>query len=188
MLDHSTGTGTHTHAARGKEDCYETPEVAVHALLKVETLPRDIWEPACGSGQIVRVLRGAGHDVIATDLHNYGCGKHGIDFLAGKFIPMGGAIVTNPPFMRAQEFVEKALSICPNVVMLLRMAFYESKRRANILDGGQLARIHVFANRLPMMHRKGWDGPKASSAMTFAWFCWDRHHHGPTVIDRIFWE
>jgi hypothetical protein len=188
MLDHSTGTGTHTHAARGKEDCYETPEVAVHALLKVEKLPRNIWEPACGSGNIVKVLREAGHDVVASDLYDHGCGQSGIDFLSGKFVQISGAIVTNPPYQHAQEFVETALLLCPNVIMLLRMAFYESKRRSHILDGGHLARIHVFANRLPMMHRKGWDGPKASSAMTFAWFVWDRHHQGPTTIDRILWS
>jgi hypothetical protein len=190
MLDHSTGTGTHTHQARGKEDCYETPDVAVQALLRTEKLPRDVWEPACGSGNIVRVLRAAGHHVVATDLYAYGCDSSasGIDFLSGKFIPVGGAIVTNPPYQHAQEFVEKALALSPLVIMLLRMAFYESLRRSNILDNGKLSRIHVFANRLPMMHRKGWNGPKASSAMTFAWFVWDRTHNAPTTIDRIFWK
>lgn len=190
MLDHATGTGTHTFKARGKEDCYETPDVAVQALLRVEKLPRDVWEPACGSGNIVKVLRAAGHHVVASDLYDYGCegSKAGIDFLSGGFIPMGGAIVTNPPYQHAQKFVETALSICPKVIMLLRMAFYESKRRSLLLDGGKLARIHVFANRLPMMHRKGWKGRKASSAMTFAWFVWDRKHDGPTTIDRICWQ
>jgi hypothetical protein len=132
---------------------------------------------------------------VATDLYDYDFdpkfAMYGIDFLSGRFLPVGGAIVTNPPYQKAQEFVEKALSLSPLVIMLLRMAFYESARRANILDGGQLARIHVFANRLPMMHRSGsnpWTGPKASSAMTFAWFVWDRVHTGPTTIDRIFWE
>jgi len=188
MLDHATGTGTHTHEARGREDCYETPDVAVHALLRVERLPKNIWEPACGSGNIAKVLLEAGHDVVASDLFDHGYGRPGIDFLGGKFIPVSGCIVTNPPYQHAQSFVETALSLCPNVIMLLRMAFYESKRRSHILDAGHLAHIHVFANRLPMMHRKGWDGPKASSAMTFAWFVWDRYHQGPTTIDRIFWE
>ena len=34
-------------------------------------LPQTIWEPACGPGAIVRVLRDAGHRVIATDLVDY---------------------------------------------------------------------------------------------------------------------
>jgi len=38
---------------------------------------------------------------------------------------------------------------------------------------------------LPMMHRDGWTGPRAASAIAFAWFCWDRDHRGPAIVDRI---
>ncbi len=60
----------HPDSAR-RNDLYETPEVATLALLRVETLPRTIWEPACGPGAIVRRLCDAGHRVIATDLIDY---------------------------------------------------------------------------------------------------------------------
>ena len=53
-------------------DLYETPDVAVKALLRVERLPYVIWEPAAGRGAIVRVLRDYGHAVIASDIHDYG--------------------------------------------------------------------------------------------------------------------
>src|SRR5262249_46930029 len=67
-----TGVGMHPYADRGV-DLYETPAPAVRALLKEESLDGPIWEPACGPGAIVRVLRAAGHRVIATDLVDYGC-------------------------------------------------------------------------------------------------------------------
>ena len=35
-----------------------------------------------------------------------------------------------------------------------------------------------------MMHRAGWSGPVARSAMAFAWFVWDRDHHGPTEFAK----
>jgi hypothetical protein len=55
---------------------YETPRVATEALLEVEvTLPRRIWEPAAGRGAIAKVLREHGHEVVATDLADYG--EHG---------------------------------------------------------------------------------------------------------------
>src|SRR5690349_18267346 len=60
MLDHSCQVQRAPLADR-KDDLYETPDVAVHALLRVEKLPHHIWEPACGPGRIVNVLRGAGH-------------------------------------------------------------------------------------------------------------------------------
>jgi hypothetical protein len=188
MLDHSCQVGRAPLDER-RGDCYDTPAVAVHALLKVERLPFLIWEPACGTGNIVKVLREAGHDVVATDLNDRGCpdSLDRIDFLLPcKFECQ--AIVTNPPFALAEKFVAAALERAPLVIMLLRLAFMESERRSYILDNGKLARIHVFAKRLPMMHREGWEGRKANSGMAFAWFIWDRMYSGPTTIDRIRWD
>lgn len=176
-------------SARG-DDLYETPLVAVRALLSVERLPRRLWEPACGPGNIVEELRAAGHDVIATDLVDYGCPgqEAGVDFLVERRPPTDvETIVTNPPFKNAHAFVARALELCPRVIMLLRLAFLESERRRDILDNGRLARIHVFRKRLPMMHRAGWNGPIASSGMAFAWFVWEAEA-AATVISRISWE
>jgi hypothetical protein len=191
MLDHAANPGRHSLAERG-EDLYETPAVAVHALMRVERLPKRIWEPACGRGAIVNVLRASGHIVVASDLVDYGVPitsywRH--DFLMEHKAPDDtGAIVTNPPFKLAEEFVAHALELCPRVIMLLRLAFLESDRRTHILEGRGLARVHVFRKRLPMMHRHEWSGPKASSGMAFAWFVWDQAHTGPTELHRISWE
>jgi len=186
----STGNKKHKQAERGA-DLYETPPQAVHALLKVETLPHTIWEPACGPGSIVQVLRNTGRTVHATDLIDWGCPNSlaGANFLRQmQAPPLIDAIVTNPPYSLAAEFVRQGLTLCPLVIMLMRLAFIESMGRSDILDDGTLARIYPFANRLPMMHRDGWDGPKASSAMAFAWFVWQRDHEGPALLQRIRWE
>jgi hypothetical protein len=171
-------------------DMYETPPVAVEALLRVERLPHHLWEPAAGRGAIVKVLRNAGHAVIASDLIDYGepTHFHRRDFLMERKAPEGTeAIVTNPPYKLAAEFVTHALQLCPLVVMLLRLAFLESERRRGVLDAGTLARVHVFRNRLPRMHRDNWNGPRASSSIAFAWFVWSRDHQGPTTLNRISW-
>jgi hypothetical protein len=171
-----------------RDDCYDTPTVAVHALMRAVRLPPVIWEPACGKGNIVLPLRAAGHTVIATDLNNRGCpdSLDRINFLLPcKF--ECDAIVTNPPYALAEEFVATALDRAPLVAMLLRLAFMESERRAPVLDSGKLARVLVFAKRLPMMHREGWKGPKASSAIAFAWYVWDGSHNGPANFERISW-
>jgi len=74
--------------------------------------------------------------------------------------------------------------------MLLRLIFLESKGRADILEPGSgLQRIHVFANRLPRMHREGWTGPRAKSgSLCLAWFVWHRGYAGRCKIDRIWWR
>jgi hypothetical protein len=193
MGDLASGAGDKRHAVKvRKDDLYETPPEAVRALLVAEPLPDVIWEPACGPGSIVRVLRSTGRQVYATDLVDYDSpdqDQAGWDFLMETQLPIGvKAIVSNPPFKNGAEFVAKGLALCPKVIMLLRLAFLESAARSDILDGGQLARVHVFRNRLPMMHRDGWDGPKSTNTMAFAWFVWDRDHIGPTALTRISWE
>jgi hypothetical protein len=190
VLDHSCQVQRHPLAERG-DDLYETDPVAVEALLRVEKIPHRLWEPACGHGRIVDVLRAAGHEVIGSDLVDYGRPDFfpRRDFLLERKLPKGcEGIVTNPPFKLAEEFVAHAIEICPLVIMLLRWAFYESDRRSDILEDCGLARIHCFRKRLPMMHRAGWEGRKANSGMAFAWFCWDREHRGPVTVHRISWE
>jgi hypothetical protein len=190
-LDHAFQTGRALLSERG-DDLYETPDVAVHALMRAEELPQVIWECACGPGRIVNVLRAAGRYVYATDLVDYGCpeSEARIDFLMERAPSFAiGAVVTNPPFKLAGEFAAHALALgIPKVIMLLRLAFMESERRTPILDNGLLARVHVFRKRLPMMHRAGWEGRKANSGMAFAWFVWDLAHRGPTELHRLSWE
>lgn len=185
MLNHSAQSGRHPLSERGV-DLYETPACAVEALLKVELLPLWVWEPAAGRGAIVRVLRDHGHVVLASDLIDYGDLDFVRDFLSEtKMLADCEAIVTNPPYALANEFARHALDLAPKVYLLLRLAFLELIRRRDVLEHRGLARVHVFRKRLPMMHRDGWAGARASSAIPFAWFVWDRNHRGPAVLDRI---
>jgi hypothetical protein len=179
------GNTMHPHDERGR-DLYETPEGAVRALLGVQRFDGTIWEPACGRGAIVRVLRDAGYPVIASDIVKYDRSV-GVDFLA-DFLTVDRApedvstVLTNPPFMFAPEFVRQGLLLVPRVVMLLRLEFLEGETRCDILDSGNLARVYVFRDRVPF-RRDGWE--ESGNKMSFAWFEWDRNHCGPALIERI---
>jgi hypothetical protein len=187
-LAHRCQSGRNPLVDRGL-DCYETPACAVEALLRVERLPRCVWEPAVGRGAIVDVLRAHGHTVSGSDIIDYSDLDFVADFLAQTKVPTGTkAVVTNPPYRHAEQFVRHALELSPLVVMLLRLALLESERRRAILEDCGLARVHVFRRRLPMMHRDGWGDNRASSAIPFAWFVWSRNHRGPTEIHRISWS
>lgn len=196
MAGLASGTGNKRDLLENRgNDLYQTPVEAVRALAGVERLPPRIWEPACGPGAIARTLRQIGHDVIATDLVNYDSpdqNASGVDFLipgiAESWCSDGRAIVTNPPFKNAHEFISRALTMTNYVAMLLRLAFLESEKRRDVIDKAPLARVHVFRKRLPMMHREGWEGRKSNSGMAFAWFIWDREHVGPTELYRVSWE
>jgi hypothetical protein len=182
----SAQPGRHPFAARDL-DLYETPPSAIEALLAVEILPHRIWEPAAGRNAIVNVLRAAGYEVTASDI---GCGGAEVDFYADfltlPVMPAGcAAICTNPPFQRVNTFVRHALDLAPRVYLLLRLAFQESIGRSDILEQSGLRTVYIFRNRLPMMHRAGWSGRRATNATPFAWFCWERGYTGPTTFNRI---
>lgn len=131
---HHSNPGRHKLADRGA-DLYETPAVAVRALLAHETFPKVVWEPACGYGAICRVLIKAGHTVYASDFVDYGVGLGGMNFLAARTAPPGcECIITNPPFRDAEAFVAKALELVPRVAMLLRLGFLEAQRPSGVLD------------------------------------------------------
>jgi hypothetical protein len=196
MAGLASGTGNKRDLlANRANDLYESPPEAVVALMNVEKIPNKVWEPACGPGAIVKVMRERGHDVLATDLVDYGSpyqDASGVDFLipgiAESHSQESRAIITNPPFKNAHEFVARALTMAPYVAMLLRLAFLESEKRRDIIDNAPLARVHVFRKRLPMMHRAGWDGNHSNSGMAFAWFVWERDYSGPIELRRLSWE
>ena len=189
------GCGKHALAVR-KDDLYETPPEAVRALLRHVRLPDPIWEPACGPGAIVKELRAAGHEVVATDLVDYGArrcpdSESGRDFLLELAAPPGCAtIVTNPPFKLADDFIRHGLRLVPTVIVLLRLAALEGVGRSDIIDG-HLREVLLGKERLPRMHRGGWTGPKAhgGSGAPFAWFVFCREPSDRGILlRRISWR
>jgi hypothetical protein len=171
--------------AEGGDELHETPDIAVAKLLAEEPLPHVIWEPCCGPGAIVRILRGAGHRVIASDLRDYGNGQDFVhDFLTTTAAADGvEMIVMNPPFSKAAQFIRHALTLVPKLAVLLRLGFLESTaKRVDVMEGGHLARALIFRKRLPKMHRYGWNGKKASNGEGHAWLVWDKSHKGPPTV------
>jgi methylase of polypeptide subunit release factors len=100
---------TRSHAERGL-DAYFTCVEATRALMGLESLPHRIFDPCVGNGAILNILEEAGHQVSGADIHNYGWPTTIIkDFLAHKSDLRGTAIVSNPPYRRAREFIQKAI-------------------------------------------------------------------------------
>jgi hypothetical protein len=133
-------TSSYKKWERKPSDLYPTPVDGTESLIPVlkamkrpDGLPvKRIWEPACGDGRLARVLEWHGFEVVSTDLREYpGYGEGGLDFLSehpkakwGWDIGEIDAIVTNPPFSLAEEFIRRALSMTPNVAMLLKQTYW----------------------------------------------------------------
>lgn len=170
-------------------DFYPTPAWATWALLSLETFSGTTWECACGDGQMSRELIAAGLDVESSDLHDYGYGRSGVDFLTAHPIYPAN-IITNPPFNSAEQFIERALMQAQSkVALLLRLAFLESAGRYQRLFSVQPpARVWVFTERITMY--PGGDqtayNMKSSGTTAYCWMVWDKAvTDGTTVLKWI---
>jgi hypothetical protein len=176
-------------------DLYETPACAIRALMRVEDLPYVIWEPCAGRGAISRELSAAGHMTWASDLVAYPDAdegiRTGIDFLFERGIPFGcQAIVTNPPFKLSDQFIRHGLDLGCTVIVLLRLMALEGAGRADLIDK-HLVRVWAGIERLPMMHREGWEGARiGNSGAPFAWFVFEPtlRNDRPIELRRMSWR
>lgn len=201
---HAIGTKTATKEDRG-DDLYETPIEAMRTLLALESFGLNVLEPSVGRGAILRPLEAAGYEVTISDLVDREITtQHGEcqgvgDFLASIAIGGGWDIVTNPPYGVANAYAAHALREHKprKMALLLNLNFlagFEDEDRCFVMDENPPSRIYVFTRRLPMMHRDGWTGPKASSQMNTAWFVWEQNEDGgygvtphPDLI-RVDWK
>lgn len=167
--------------ARNPADAYWTPAWCTEALLDVWTPGPVVDEPACGSGEIAKVLESRGIEVVATDLHDWGYGQPGRDFLLSKRL-FANCIITNPPYNLADEFVRHAIELtrplAGSVAMFLRNEWDCASSRYDILGGHR-----AYTAKVVMTKRPRWsDENKASPRHNFAWFIWDhRNSWSPPV-------
>jgi hypothetical protein len=171
-------------------DAYMTPKEAVRALMAVERLPKSIADPCCGDGGLLETLRAGGHVVYGSDIADYGWPHAKIrDYLAGPIAMGDTAIVTNPPYRLAEEFIRKAISDgARRHAWLLRTNFLESVGRLPLWREHPPARIWISSRRLPMIHRHGWNGPKSSSNVAYAWYIWDAASNDRCKVDWFDWK
>ena len=184
------GSSNHTDEERQAEDFYATDPIAAEALLKVETFGTDIWEPACGQGHLSKVFETAGYKVKSTDLIDRGFGETGFDFLAIDNLEYNGDIITNPPYIYAQEFILKSLSIIPDgkkVAMFLKVQFLEGKGRKELFRQFPPKVIYISSSRILCAKNGDFDKFKGlgGGALAYAWFVWEKGWKGTTELKWI---
>lgn len=132
------------------------------------------WDPACGEGAMARPLNEYFRLVLASDIHDYGCGYGVHDFLM-PYLPLGGTsadwIIFNPPFRLGEAFVRRALPLAKvGVAALVRTAFLESQDRFKLYSEHPPAVVAQFVERVPMV--KGRLQRDASTATAYCWIVW----------------
>lgn len=177
------GASNHSKQEREKNDFYATNPKAIEMLLNFEKFDKNIWECACGTGNLSRVLKEHEYNVNSTDLIDRGYQDYCLDFLKfkGKW---NGDIITNPPYKYAKEFVFKAMEIIPNgkkVAMFLKLTFLESFGRKELFDKYPPKYLYVSRGRLGCA-RNGDFVNNSTSAVAYAWYIWEKGYKGEPKV------
>lgn len=155
----------------------------------------NVWEPACGRGDMVKVLLQEKFWVALSDIDisaHSGLWATQADFLkSGTFPKMvpdeNSAIITNPPFNKAEEFIRHSLGFDVELVaMLLRNEWDCAKTRTDLFVQTFLDKS--FAMKVVLTSRPRWDDwknkskPDKSPRHNYAWFVWKKNYKQHPII------
>jgi phage N-6-adenine-methyltransferase len=161
---HQLSTGLLSAPANGrpslssKRNDYATPSHALDILVAHLPKHKVIWEGAWGKGRLAGHLKQAGYQVV---------GGPQMDFF--QKMPSGWDIlVTNPPFDRKDEFLERAYALGKPFAMLLPLTGLEGKARH------ALYRKHGVEVIIPDKYINFENDHRRDDHCPFstAWFCW----------------
>ena len=183
------GASNHSAEARAKDDYYATDPRALEMLLELESFSHYVWEPACGEGHLSDVLKAHSFDVKSSDLVDRGYpGTEVNDFFQITRDDIAADyqrdIITNPPYICGQAFVEHALDIVKEgtkIAMFLKIQFLEGKARRTLFEKFPPKTIYVSSSRL-LCAKNGDFQKKESSAIAYAWYIWEKGYIGDTVV------
>lgn len=177
------------HEPQNSLDDFPTPPWATRAFMEHVLKPSEfgygihrasVWEPACGRGFMSRPLGEYFQRVVSTDVADYGWrGQDGTsDFLSSDIGELHTEwIITNPPFKRAHDFINKALGENRNIAVLVRTSFVEGVGRYNRLFKSKPPHIIAqYSERVPMV--RGRVDKNASTATAYCWLVWGKQGLG----------
>lgn len=112
-------------AQHGGNDCVMTPTYLAQAIVNHFQPKGKVLEPCCGTGNFLKVLPNA-------DWYEINKGR---DFLTA--IGHWDWIITNPPYSKYRDFLNKSMQIADNIVFLqlINATFYKARLR-DIFNNG----------------------------------------------------
>ncbi len=154
---------------------FSTPEIGTAVFLarearRIHAISDTVWECACGAGAMVRVLKGFGFRVVATDLRETGIiGRGGVDFLATNRL-RAKSIISNPPYADvAAAFIRHAIALgVEYLALLLPSGFFQANK-----DNIALFREAPPTRIWPLGFRLDFTGQNRTPPMPHSWFVWD---------------
>lgn len=168
----------------------ETPERAVTDLVAARPWPMDyraVWEPCAGTGVLARRLRDLGHEVVASDVQDWGAGYDFIADVRAVTRPPAPVVWTNPPFSVAHDIVRHLLAIGVREIVLFQSWSWPTQVGAwKLFDTHPPThfcplrrRVTCWRFDIPAIERRG------STPDRYCWFRFRRDWRGTPAFVRI---
>lgn len=185
---------------RQEDDFYATDPIGLQVLLsscsdwlrfqfsEIKKTQIPIWECACGSGNLAKILVSYGYNTIATDIKDRGYGATGKhhDFLKSYSVFTNYHILTNPPYSLATEFIEHALEILPDgrlYIALMNITYLAGQKRyQHVYSKGSLREIYVFSKRIECWKNGERPKDKCGSIANYAWYIFQKGYNGQPTL------
>jgi hypothetical protein len=122
------------------------------------------WDAVEARLDCAEALRARGAQVHSTDLRSF-VAASASGAASGAGAPAWAVAFGNPPYTHAEEHIELCMRVAARVVVLLRLNFLGSAKRADWLRA-HTPDIAVLPNR-PSFHASG-----RTDSVEYAWFTW----------------
>jgi len=178
-------SSTGRRSKRQPGDFYRTPAWCVRTLYKELRLPDPTLDPCAGDGALLAAFpgeSGKGYE-INTELAEAGRQKgHNIKTLDGLSADWKGHhILMNPPYGKAEKWVEKAVKEAKSAAILLRLGYLSSKKRYPFWVDNPPAAVAVLSRRPSFL-----DNGKVDSA-DYCWIYWRKGQDKRTKSSLLVW-
>lgn len=153
----------------GRLDNCQTPPYALEPVFSVFWQHDMVWEPAAGEGYMVRALASYDFGVVGSDILKDGRWDYH-DFLEddpSMYIEMCDCIVTNPPYSRKIEWLQRCIEIELPFALLLPVETLGSRGFLELDRGTGLSIIFMYPRVDFKMPDAGWGGGGAQFPV-----CW----------------
>lgn len=170
-------SSTHRSNCRSLNDFYGTPPYCVGLIWPHVRTSGPILDPCAGDGSMVRFLRAQSPTSVINAIEIDAERAPRVDgansvirenflLMPTEMIPQAELVITNPPYSKAIEFVERSLSVATRTVaMLLRLNFLGSMKRYEFFRSA-MPDVYVISKR-PSFTDGGTD------SCEYAWFVWN---------------
>lgn len=162
---------------------YQNTEESIEELLDAleednVTLHKQVWDPACGKGNIAKVLIRRGYNVLSSDVKDYGYGTVE-DFTKTRFKYPDMDIICWPPAKVLRGFLWKALTLSGSedkIIFNLPIAALKGRVYQKLFQ--EYPPMYVYITPGPQ-EVIGEDGIELHS---MCWCIWQRGYEGETYL------